>query len=142
MIQERQFLNFIPPRLDGDVIEDKRRYMVVAKNNFNKTIDMINISKISGKNNRILLKDYNVIIDDYKPLSLPSFAKTNTIYRIEYFKELDNYISFGGKKLKQDEFANIIDKSKEYIEKHKGINIIKFTKEEFLSKNPLEVNNL
>ena len=138
MIQERQFLNFIPPRLDGNFIEDKRRYMIVAKNDLNKTIDMINISKISGKKNRNLIKDYNVILDDYEPLILPSFAKTNVIYRIEYFNELENFISFGGKKLKQHEFDNIIKKNKQYIEKYKSINIIEFTKDEFLNKNPIE----
>ena len=138
MIQERQFLNFIPPRLDGNFVEDKRRYMIVAKNDTNKTIDMINISKISGKKNRNLIKDYNVIIDDYEPLSLPSFAKTNVIYRVECFKELENFISFGGKKLKQQEFNNIIKKNKQYIEKYKSINIIEFTKKEFQNKNPIE----
>ena len=138
MIQERQFLNFIPPKLDGDIVEDKRRYMIIAKNDANKTIDMINISKISGKKARNLLKDYNVIIDDYVLLVLPSFAKTNVIYRVEYFKELENFISFGGKKLKQEEFNIIIEKNKQCFKKNK--NIIKFTKDEFLRKNPIEIS--
>ena len=92
MIESGQFLNFIPPKLESNSIDEKRRYMIVAKNDSNRTIEMINISKISGKNSMNLIKDYNVILNDYCPLRLPSFAKTNTLYKIEYFEELENYI--------------------------------------------------
>lgn len=135
MIEERQFLNFIPPRLDGDNFGDKRRYMVVAKNDCNKSIQMINISKISGKDSKNLVKDYNVLLEDYSPLKLPSFAKANTLYTIEYFPELENHISFGGQKINQQDFNNILEERKKYINKTKNENIINFTKEEFLNKN-------
>lgn len=75
MIESGQFLNFIPPKLEGNSIDEKRRYMIVAKNDSNRTIEMINISKISGKNSMNLIKDYNDILNDYCPLRLPSFAK-------------------------------------------------------------------
>ena len=140
MIQERQFLNFIPPKLDGDNTQNKRRYMIVAKNDSNNTIDMINISKISDRNIRNLIKDYNVILKDYKPLKLPSFAKTNTIYRIKYFDELNNFISFGGEKLNKNDFSNILIERDNEIRKNKKEKVIFFTKEEFLNKNPIEVN--
>lgn len=135
MIAERQFLNFFPPKLDGDMTEDKRRYMIVSKNISNDTIEMINISKIYGKNTRNLLKDYNVMLDNHSPLKLPSFAKVNVLYTIKYFPELDNFISFNGQKLNENDFNNILSKREEYIEST-GINkVIHFEKEEFLNKN-------
>ena len=123
MIQERQFLNFIPPRLDGNSVEDKRRYMIVTKND-NNIIEMINISKISGKDNKNLIKYYNVILENFYPLKLPSFAKTN-------------YIRFGGQKLNKDDFNNLI---LEKERNEKSIKKINFTKEEFLSKNSNLIN--
>ena len=114
--------------------------MIVAENDSNNTIDMINISKISDKNIKNLIKDYNVILEDYKPLKMPSFAKTNTIYRIKYFDELNSFISFGGEKLNKNDFKNILLERDNAIIKYKKENIITFTKEEFLNKNPIEVN--
>lgn len=135
MIESGQFLNFIPPKLDGNSIDEKRRYMIVAKNDSNKTIEMINISKISGKNSMNLIKDYNVILNDYCPLRLPSFAKTNTLYKIEYFEELENYICFNGRKLNDRDFLNIIAERQEYVKRTNKNNIINFSKEEFLQIN-------
>ena len=135
MIEERQFLNFIPPKLDGVNLEEKRRYMIVAKNDFNGTIKMINISKLSGKNNKNLIKDYNVILEDHSPLRLPSFAKVNTIYTIKCFPEIEDYISLGGKKLNEKDFNNILLERERYITRTKNVNEINFTKEEFMSKN-------
>lgn len=136
MIEERQFLNFIPPRLDGETynMEMKNRYMIVARSNSN-LIEMINISKISGKNKKNLIKDYNVLIEECYPLRLPSFAKTNTLYTIEYFPELEDYISFGGEKLNEIDFNNILLERERYIDKTNNIKVINFTKEEFLEKN-------
>lgn len=135
MIESGQFLNFIPPKLDGNSIDEKRRYMIVAKNDSNRTIEMINISKISGKNSMNLIKDYNVILNDYCPLRLPSFAKTNTLYKIEYFEELENYICFNGRKLNDRDFLNIIAERQKYVKRTNKNNIINFSKEEFLLIN-------
>jgi len=135
LIESGQFLNFIPPKLDGNSIDEKRRYMIVAKNDSNRTIEMINISKISGKNSMNLIKDYNVILNDYCPLRLPSFAKTNTLYKIEYFEELENYICFNGRKLNDRDFLNIIAERQKYVKRTNKNNIINFSKEEFLQIN-------
>lgn len=135
MIESGQFLNYIPPKLDGNSIDEKRRYMIVAKNDSNRTIEMINISKISGKNSMNLIKDYNVILNDYCPLRLPSFAKTNTLYKIEYFEELENYICFNGRKLNDRDFLNIIAERQKYVKRTNKNNIINFSKEEFLQIN-------
>lgn len=135
MIESGQFLNFIPPKLEGNSIDEKRRYMIVAKNDSNRTIEMINISKISGKNSMNLIKDYNVILNDYCPLRLPSFAKTNTLYKIEYFEELENYICFNGRKLNDRDFLNIIAERQKYVKRTNKNNIINFSKEEFLLIN-------
>ena len=109
--------------------------MIVAKNDSNRTIEMINISKISGKNSMNLIKDYNVILNDYCPLRLPSFAKTNTLYKIEYFEELENYICFNGRKLNDRDFLNIIAERQKYVKRTNKNNIINFSKEEFLQIN-------
>lgn len=109
--------------------------MIVAKNDSNNTIEMINISKISGKNSMNLIKDYNVILNDHYPLKLPSFAKTNTIYKIEYFEELENYICFNGRKLNDKDFFNILAERQKYVRKTNKNNIINFSKEEFLQIN-------
>lgn len=135
MIESGQFLNFIPQKLDGNSIDEKKRYMIVAKNDSNRTIEMINISKISGKNSMNLIKDYNVILNDYCPLRLPSFAKTNTLYKIEYFEELENYICFNGRKLNDRDFLNIIAERQKYVKRTNKNNIIIFSKEEFLLIN-------
>ena len=133
MIESGQFLNFILPKLESNSIDEKRRYMIVAKNDSNRTIEMINISKISGKNSMNLIKDYNVILNDYCPLRLPSFA--NTLYKIEYFEELENYICFNGRKLNDRDFLNIIAERQKYVKRTNKNNIINFSKEEFLLIN-------
>lgn len=115
--------------------------MIVSKNDNNNTIEMINISKISGKNSRNLIRDYNVTIDNYYPLKLPSFAKANTLYKIEYFEELEKYICFGGKKLNDNDFNKILFERQKYIKKTNKNNIIEFTKQEFMSLNRIQVAN-
>lgn len=114
--------------------------MIVSKND-NNTIEMINISKISGKNIRNLIKDYNVNIDNYYPLKLPSFAKTNTLYKIEYFKELEKYICFGGKKLNNNDFDKILLERQKYIKKTNKNNVIEFTKQDFIALNKIKEFN-
>ena len=71
-----------------------------------------------------LIKDYNVILNDYCPLRLPSFAKTNTLYKIEYFEELENYICFNGRKLNDRDFLNIIAERQKYVKRTNKNNII------------------
>lgn len=115
--------------------------MIVSKNDNNNTIEMINISKISGKNIRNLIKDYNVTIDKHYPLKQPSFAKANTLYKIEYFKELEKYICFGGKKLNDNDLNKILLERQKYIKKTNKNNVIKFTKQDFIKLNKIEILN-
>lgn len=137
MIEERQILNFLPPKLDGNITSDKRRYMLIAKDN--KKIEMINISKMDDKSVKQLLKDYNIIIKNYYPFRLPSFAKVNTVYTIDYFPELEDFISFGGEKLNEKDFNNIITERKKHVNKTGKSNKIDFTKEEFMRMNKKEI---
>ena len=54
-ILEGQLLNFIPPKLDGGEIGTKSRFMLVTKNDkVNKTIEMINVSSIKGKEHKLI----------------------------------------------------------------------------------------
>lgn len=137
MIEERQILNFFPPKLDGNITSDKRRYMLIAKNN--KKIEMINISKMDDKSVKQLLKDYNITLKNYYPFRLPSFAKVNTVYTIDYFPELEDFISFGGEKLNEKDFNNIITERKKHVNKTGKSNKIDFTKEEFMRMNKKEI---
>lgn len=93
MIEKGQILNFIPPRLDGIADNNDRRYMVIINNS--NIIQMINISKVQGKEHKMFVIG-NKRLKDFKPFRIPSFAKADTLYTIEYFPELENFISFGG----------------------------------------------
>lgn len=137
MIEKRQILNFIPPQLDGIEKNDNRRYMVVSDNNEN-IIKMINISKVQGKEHKMFAIG-NKRLKDFTPFKLPSFAKADTLYTIEYFPELENYISFGGQKINNEEFNKILLERERYIDKTKIEKIINFTKEDFLAKNQNEI---
>lgn len=132
MIEERQILNFIPPRLDGIEENDNRRYMVITNNS--NIVEMINISKVQGKEKKMFIIG-NKRLKDFKPFKVPSFAKANTIYTMEYFPEIEQFISFGGRKIKEEEFTNILQEREKYINKTGNIKIINFTKEEFLNNN-------
>lgn len=135
MIQKRQILNFDPPKLDGNAISDKRRYMVITNNG--EEIEMINISKIKDKSLKTLLKDHNVRLENYYPFKIPSFAKADTLYKIEYFPELEEFISFGGRKLNEKDFNNIVLAREKYISKTGNNKVINFKKEEFCEKNKI-----
>ena len=136
MIEVGQFLNFLPPILDGNVISDKRRYMLVIDiQKENNIIKMLNVSSIKDRKAN-LWYDYNMEIENYYPLSKPSFVKLNTIYEINYFKELEQYISKNGIKLNSNEFYKIIDEQKRIRKKYR-INNIKFTEKEFIKNNTL-----
>lgn len=137
MIEERQILNFFPPKLDGNITSDKRRYMLIAKDN--KKNEMINISKMDDKSVKQLLKDYNITLKNYYPFKLPSFAKVNTVYTIDYFPELEDFISFGGEKLNERDFNNIITEREKHVNKTGKSNKIDFTKEEFMRMNKKEI---
>lgn len=132
MIEKGQILNFNPPKLDGNFVSDKRRYMVIT--NDNERLEMINISSLKGKERKLMFLG-NIKLYNREPFLAPSFAKVDTTYKIEYFPELEEFISFGGKKLNKEDFNNILLEREEYITITKNINEINFTKEEFMSKN-------
>ena len=98
-MQEGIFLKFIPPKLSGGDIGQKPRYMLVVEYNKKENIvKMINVSSLKGKEHNLLYLS-NIEIQNYSPLPVPSFAKVQTLYIIDYFKDLENYISFKGQQL-------------------------------------------
>lgn len=138
MIEKGQFLNFLPPTLDGDTISSKRRYMLVIDiQKENNIIKMLNVSSIKNRKAN-LWYDYNVEIENYFPLSKPSFAKLNTTYTINYFKDLEQYISKNGIKLNCNEFNKII-KEREKIKNRYKIKNIEYTEKEFRKYNEIEI---
>ena len=134
MIEERQVLNFIPPQLDGIDRNTDRRYMVITNNS--NILEMINISKVQGKERKMFIIG-NKRLKNFSPFKIPSFAKTDTVYQIEYFPEIERFVSFDGRKKSKEEFTDIIQERKKYINKTGNIKIIKFIKEEFWNSNQL-----
>lgn len=107
-----QVLNFIPPKLDGeDNIEHNRRYMLVINNIKNNTVKLLNVSKLLGKETKMVY-DSNLPMKNYFPFVQPSFVKLKTTYEIENFDELENYISYNGKKVTQQQLNIIFQKNK------------------------------
>lgn len=134
-----QVLNFIPPELDGeDNKEHNRRYMLVIDNNIeNNIVKLLNVSKLLGKENKMIY-DSNLPMQNYFPFVQPSFVKLKTVYEIENFDELTNYISYNGKKVTEQQLNIIFQKKQEYDEKYKNSNSIKIDKHTFLEINEKE----
>lgn len=134
MIEVGQFLNFIPPLLDGNCISEKRRYMLVIEiDKENNIIKMLNVSSIKNRKAN-LWYDYNIEIENYYPLPKPSFVKLNAKYLIEYFAGLENFISKDGKKLDNKEYEKIINEINRKTKTYKTRKI-KFTEKEFKEYN-------
>ena len=116
MITVGSFLYFAPPRLSGNVINSQKRLMlVIAIDNIDNTITLVNISKINGKP-RCLTYSYNCLIANYNPpLPLLSFAKLNCTYVIENFNGLSKYLYKNGAKIDNNEFNNIIKRRNNYM---------------------------
>lgn len=96
MIEKGQVINILPPILDDNIASDKRRYMIILYKD-NEYIDLINVSSVKGKEHKLLRRE-NYRLTDFTPFKEPSFAKTDTAYRMENFPEIESYISFAGKK--------------------------------------------
>lgn len=134
-IEEGQILKFIPPLLDGNSSENKKRYMlVVGCDDENNTIKMLNVSSIKGKEHK-LIYDSNLEIKNYSPLPVPTFVKLETMYMIDNFNDLQNFISFNGVKLDSEELSNIKLQRYNYIKDSKPTNVINFTEEDFKRSN-------
>lgn len=134
MIKEGKFLYFKPPLLSGNSISDKKRYMLVVENSAkDKTVKMINVSSLKGKEHNLLYES-NIEINNYSPLPVPSFAKVGTLYIIDYFKELEKYVAFNGKVLGEIQFKYIDKYRLEYMKKRE-IETIQYTEEEFKENN-------
>ncbi len=139
-IEEGHILNFVPPQLDGDSFNNKKRYMLVLESDFeSNTLRMINVSSIKGKEHK-LLYDSNLEIKNYFPLPVPTFAKIDTIYMIDNFENLQNFISFNGLKLDAGELENIKLERYKYIRRAKQTNVINYTKQNFDESN-LQIQN-
>ena len=80
--------------------------LIVKKDEKNNVVEMINISSLKGKEKR-LIYDSNIAINNYYPLPVPSFAKLKTLYKLEYVEEIEQYISFNGKKINNQELIFI-----------------------------------
>lgn len=132
-----QVLNFIPPELDGDLNSElKRRYMLIIDNDIEKNIiKLLNISKIKGKERKMVYDSNLPMKEDYYPFTQPSFVKLKTTYEIENFGELSNYISYKGEKVTKQQFEAIIQEKQKYSDKHKDCNTIIIEKEEFFKIN-------
>ncbi len=133
-MQQGNFLRFILPVLSGGIMENKYRYMLIVEYNKNdKVVKMINVSSLKGKEHKLLYSS-NIEINNYCPLPVPSFAKLDTLYIIDYFKDLENYVSFKGHTLGEIQFKYIDNYRLNYI-KNEEIEIIQYTEDEFKKYN-------
>lgn len=133
-MQEGNFLRFIPPKLSGGEIGNKSRYMLVVEyNKKDDVVKMINVSSLKGKEHKLLFSS-NIEINNYPPLPVPSFEKIDTLYIIDYFKDLDKYIAFKGQVLEKIQFKYIDNYRLNYM-KNKEIEVIQYTEEEFKKMN-------
>lgn len=133
-MEEGCFLRLVPPLLSGGDIGNKTRYMLVVEHDKEDNIvKMINVSSLKGKEHNLLYSS-NIEINNYPPLPVPSFAKVNTLYIIDYFKDLENYIPFSGQKLNEIQFTYINNYRLNYM-KDKEIEIIQYTENEFRKYN-------
>lgn len=138
-IEDGHLLKFIPPMLDGNSFSNKKRYMLVIDcDNQNNIIKMINVSSIKGKEHK-LLYDSNIEIKEYMPLPVPTFAKLDTLYTIDNFEDLQNFISFGGEKMSDSEMSNIKLQRFNYIKDGNITNVINFSKSEFKKINNISI---
>ena len=133
-MKEGNFLRFIPPILSGRDIGKKFRYMLIVEyNKKDNVVKMINVSSLKGKEHNLLYPS-NIEINNYPPLPVPSFAKVNTLYIIDYFKDLEKYIAFKGQVLGDIQFKYIDNYRLRYMQE-KEIEIIQYTEEEFNQLN-------
>lgn len=133
-MQQGNFLRFIPPVLSGGDTGNKYRYMLIVEyNKKENTVKMINVSSLKGKEHNLLYSS-NIEVNNYIPLPVPSFAKVNTLYIIDYFKDLEKYIAFKGQVLGEIQFKYIDNYRLNYM-KDKEIEIIQYTEEEFKKVN-------
>ncbi|WP_338097697.1 hypothetical protein [Methanolapillus ohkumae] len=61
------------------------------------------------KANRVFREDYVLIIRHDPPFPKRSFAKTDGIYNLEYFSDLDKLLLSNGEKLHEIDFGDVID---------------------------------
>lgn len=133
-MKKGNFLHFVPPMLSGGATENKFRYMLVVEyNKKDNIVKMVNVSSLKGKEHKLLYSS-NIEINNYSPLPVPSFVKVNTLYIIDYFKELEKYIAFNGQVLGEIQFKYIDNYRLNYM-KEKEIEIIQYTEEEFRNIN-------
>ena len=133
-MQQGNFLRFIPPALSGGYMGKKPRYMLVVEyNETDKIVKMVNVSSLKGKEHKLLYSS-NIEINNYTPLPVPSFAKLDVLYIIDYFKELDEYIAFEKQKLNNSQFKYLNKCRLDYM-KNTQIEIIQYTEQEFNKYN-------
>lgn len=106
--------------------------LVISKDYKNNFIEMINVSSLKGKEKK-LIYDSNVEIHNYKPLSVPSFAKLKTLYKLENIEEAKLCISFNGAKINNKELNFIKSEREKYIKKHRDSNVIIYDKDNFIN---------
>ncbi|MCL2142081.1 MAG: hypothetical protein FWH46_04310, partial [Methanimicrococcus sp.] len=111
----RQGLLIVPPRfIDGTVNDSReRRYMLVVdcfeSDDGTKIISLVNLTKYEGKAGRIFRSDYVLITRHNPPFPKISFAKTEGIYNLEYFTDLDKLLLADGQLLHEIDFNDVIE---------------------------------
>ena len=63
--------------------------------------------------------------------NIVSFVKLDTMYMIDNFSDLQNFVSFNGIKIDSTELSNIKLERYNYIKDSKPTNVINFTEEDF-----------
>ena len=107
--------------------------LIVEYNKKDNVVKMINVSSLKWKEHNLLYSS-NIEINNYPPLPVPSFAKVNTLYIIDYFKDLEKYIAFKGQVLGDIQFKYIDNYRLRYMQE-KEIEIIQYTEKEFKELN-------
>ena len=112
--------------------------LVINRDDETNTIKMINVSSIKGKEHK-LLYDSNIEIKNYKPLPVPTFAKLDTIYTIDNFSDLENFMSFNGAKISDSEMSNIKLQRYNYIKNCNPTNVINYSETDFKKSNFINI---
>ncbi|MDV0446656.1 hypothetical protein MsAg5_05060 [Methanosarcinaceae archaeon Ag5] len=129
VISERQGLLFVPPKyIDGRTGTKKRPMLVVKVNSAENEISLVNITSAEGKAKCFFREDHIRIRQYEPPFIKPSYAKTSSLYVLEYFQKLDSLILYNGAPLNDMDFKNI-------LEQIKDTNVVKFTESELRAFN-------
>lgn len=125
------------PFANGSQYPTKRPFLVI-ENNDNKTLELLNISTIKGKERKLLFKS-NTKIEKYSPpLDEPSFLKMDELYIIDYFDDLYQSIYKRRDPLDSDEFNRLCDEFYKYKYTNK-VTEVRYSKPFVFQENFLKI---